>query len=444
MSYTLASCKLVSKFNPYGAGGKANGYKYMEGEDRVAYYDAGNLRVATGDINLIDPVLLGRYAALVKDKHSKGATGVGFITYGYRSFSEQEELFFNGGGKKNSDGTYSKPSSWVGGTEVATPGFSTHEYGLAIDVSDPTIRSLKNSDLKPYGLYKRLSSENWHIEPIEVSNWASWNSEQRKNNTPTNLKTASFESTAKAGSDGSGGKTLEVPVSKILYDLKTKMLDRGYHRHMISSVFGTIEKECGFIAREINLNYKTVKSVRNSWSKAKDYTDSQISSFISAGPKTLGEKLIDGGYAYRGRGYVQITGKATYTAVNDRLSKYTNSKVDILKEPDKLITDYETAVSATLCVLEFNLNQVGEIAYLSGSGGKAGIDGLITACNSSTGMLLSDVAWYVGGAILGPGNFSSGKTPSEHFKWYKSSSHSSDLSSRAKNASFYHQIYDLI
>ena len=443
MSYTLTSCKLVSKFNPYGAGGKANGYKYMEGKDRVSYYDAGNLRVATGDINLIDPVLLGRYAALVKDKHSKGATGVGYITYGYRSFSEQEELFFNGGGKKNSDGTYSKPSSWVGGTEVATPGFSTHEYGLAIDVSDTTIRALKNSDLKPYGLYKRLSSENWHIEPIEVSDWARWNSEQRKNNTPTNLKTASSESAAKAGSSGSGGKTLEIPVSKILYDLKTKMLDRNYHKHIINAVFGTIEKECGFIAREINLRYGSAQKVKDSWPVAKKLSDSKIKELMSD-PKALGDALIDGGYAYRGRGYVQITGKATYTAVNDRLSKYTSSKVDILKEPDKLITDYEIAIAATLCVLEYNINQVGEIASLPGSGGKAGLEGLITACNSSTSMYLSDVAWYVGGAILGPGNFSSGKTPSEHFKWYKSSSHSSDLSSRAENASFYHKIYDLI
>lgn len=426
--YNASSCSLVSKLDPKGSQGK---YKYAGITDRINAYNAKKIHVLNGDINLIDPVLLGRYTALILDKGV-----VGNITYGYRSFKEQEEIFFNHGGTKDSKGNYIKPSVWKGG-EVATPGSSCHEYGLAIDTADEAIQSLSNTTLAIYGLIKNISSESWHIQAIEHANLSV---SQRADESPTGLDVSSSISNAKKSGDG---KTLAMPASQIIHDFKSKLLSRGFHRHMINGMLGTVEKECKFIAQESDLYYTSTASIKANFGDGQNNNYRGGYTELVKNPKALANALIDGAWNYRGRGYVQIMGKATYNAVNTRLPKYMANAPNIIDNPDKVITDYQTALWSAICVLEFNLNQIGEIASLNGSNGKAGVSGLINACNSSPGITLEHVSWYIAAAILGPGIVGSGKTPQEQFSKI-ANSYMTDIKERAKNAYFYHTIYDII
>jgi LAS superfamily LD-carboxypeptidase LdcB len=53
------------------------------------------------------------------------------------------------------------------GKYVAIPGRSRHQYGIAADC-DGWVKSLSNKQLIPFGLYKPMAYEDWHIEPIET------------------------------------------------------------------------------------------------------------------------------------------------------------------------------------------------------------------------------------------------------------------------------------
>lgn len=101
-------------------------------------------------------------AALLEDA-PPGLEGIG-LTSAYRSTERQKELF------ANSDGS---------GHAVARPGHSSHEFGLAVDltwngkkikrgdVPDEVIDYL-HDNAAAYGLNFRMSWEDWHIEPIDA------------------------------------------------------------------------------------------------------------------------------------------------------------------------------------------------------------------------------------------------------------------------------------
>jgi len=74
------------------------------------------------------------------------------IFSGYRSKELQQQLY------NQSDKS---------GRMVAESGKSRHNVGLAVDVTG-WATELTNKELAPYGLYKPMSYENWHIEPIET------------------------------------------------------------------------------------------------------------------------------------------------------------------------------------------------------------------------------------------------------------------------------------
>lgn len=104
----------------------------------------------TGDLDA-NSVLLGRVAFMIQDL---GQVKINIIS-GYRSNAEQERLWYSYPPEKR-------------GTYVAAPGTSRHNYGLAIDV-EGWLTSVPNSVLINYGIYKPMSHENWHIEPVETS-----------------------------------------------------------------------------------------------------------------------------------------------------------------------------------------------------------------------------------------------------------------------------------
>jgi hypothetical protein len=132
------------------------------------------LKFATVAAGNIHPVFAGRMAALAE---SMGQIITITPAGGKRETKKQEQLYVKSGGKKNSKG------EWYGGNGYAAkPGYSNHEYGVALDVADAWLKKIEQDAhtdrqyiLRAFGLYKPLTKgnktsvcENWHIQPIEI------------------------------------------------------------------------------------------------------------------------------------------------------------------------------------------------------------------------------------------------------------------------------------
>jgi hypothetical protein len=109
------------------------------------------------DISMLTGKVSGNYAThdwftIRLNKLAKGYGKKLNIYSGYRSVELQRQLF------NQSDKS---------GKMVAEAGKSRHNVGLAVDV-DGWGTELTNEQLEKYGLYKPMSWENWHIEPIET------------------------------------------------------------------------------------------------------------------------------------------------------------------------------------------------------------------------------------------------------------------------------------
>ncbi len=128
---------------PYASALDATKYPTLMPDEWDQWLEADNTRAN------IDPVFAGRLAALAKDKGQK----IIYIS-GFRTKSKQQELYnLYLSGKGNLAGT---------------PGSSWHEFGAAVDVTGWAC-SLSNKELAKYGLCKPIASEDWHVQPIEVS-----------------------------------------------------------------------------------------------------------------------------------------------------------------------------------------------------------------------------------------------------------------------------------
>lgn len=109
----------------------------------------------TGSWKGLDPVFAGRLAFLAQSKNKKIA-----VTEGYRSTERQEQLY-------QSFLQYKRTGK--GAIKLAAkPGTSWHEFRLAIDTSTQPFRLMTNRELLAYGLCKPISTEGWHIQPIET------------------------------------------------------------------------------------------------------------------------------------------------------------------------------------------------------------------------------------------------------------------------------------
>ena len=103
-----------------------------------------------GDYQNLDPIFAGRLANVCLME----------LTESYRSSERQAELY-------NQYLEY-KRTGKGSIKSAAKPGTSWHEFRLAVDTSTQPIRGMTNAQLKPYGLCKPISSEGWHIQPIET------------------------------------------------------------------------------------------------------------------------------------------------------------------------------------------------------------------------------------------------------------------------------------
>lgn len=94
------------------------------------------------------------------------------ISYGFRSVKDQINIIksmYNS--SKHTVGSGGKLVNKSGQTVAAKPGSSNHQKGLAVDITKAgvgrTIREkMTNTELKEFGLWKPMSYEPWHLQPI--------------------------------------------------------------------------------------------------------------------------------------------------------------------------------------------------------------------------------------------------------------------------------------
>jgi hypothetical protein len=108
----------------------------------------GDLSNLYGDVD-VNPVFAGRLAALAEDEGKQL-----FINSGTRTIAEQQAIW---------DSTPEERRA----AYVARPGTSRHQFGIAADVGG-WAENISDSKLSKYGLYRRVSYEPWHFEPIEA------------------------------------------------------------------------------------------------------------------------------------------------------------------------------------------------------------------------------------------------------------------------------------
>ena len=100
-------------------------------------------------------------------------------------------------------------------------------------------------------------------------------------------------------------------------------------------------ESAGFKLVEENLNYSAEGLLRTfkkyfTPEQANEYAHNKvkIASRVYANRMGNGDEASQDGWLYRGRGYIQLTGKDNYAALNDQLPG------DILKNPDLVATRY--------------------------------------------------------------------------------------------------------
>lgn len=134
--------------------------------------------------------------------------------------------------------------------------------------------------------------------------------------------------------------------------------------YLQKAILANMQKECGLIPKEENLNYcKTdnsrIKSIFGS--RVSKLSDSELST-IKCNPKEFAELIYGSGnsigksmgnlnpgdgWAYRGRGYIQLTGRSNYKTYGDMCG------FNIIQDPDLLVNDRN--ISAMIAV-KFILN----------------------------------------------------------------------------------------
>lgn len=137
-------------------------------------------------------------------------------------------------------------------------------------------------------------------------------------------------------------------------DQKYKSLLNSYYVNTplrLAHFFAQIEHESGLKPISENLNYSSTSRLKTIFAKYfKGLTDYQLSFYVNK-PQNLanivyanrmgnGNYESNDGYNYRGRGFLQITGKDNYTV----LSK--DVRIDFLNNPDLLLQEPNAMISA--------------------------------------------------------------------------------------------------
>ena len=120
--------------------------------------------------------------------------------------------------------------------------------------------------------------------------------------------------------------------------MKEGVVTRDISPERLKNILGTAAHETGFFQRlEENLNYTSIPSLKKAGIDAINKLPIKQKRKLLNNPRAFaniayrnlpGNTAPDDGYEYRGRGFVQLTGKANYKTMGDRLG------IDLVKSPD--------------------------------------------------------------------------------------------------------------
>lgn len=126
----------------------------------------------------------------------------------------------------------------------------------------------------------------------------------------------------------------------------------------LAHFFSQLEHESNLLPISESLNYsylglmKTFPKYFPTELKAKSYqrNPSRIASYVYANRMGNGSESSQDGWKYRGRGFIQITGKNNYKALSDAMG------IDYINNPDLLLQEADAMISALWYWKVNNLN----------------------------------------------------------------------------------------
>lgn len=136
----------------------------------------------------------------------------------------------------------------------------------------------------------------------------------------------------------------------------------------IAAFLAQIGHESAGLTRTVeNLNYGA-DGLRQTWPKRFDEASAKqlarqprlIANRVYGGRMGNGDEATGDGWKYRGRGLIQVTGKANYEAVRDLLRERDPSAPDFVADPDALSEPRWAALSAAAWWADRELNELAD------------------------------------------------------------------------------------
>lgn len=123
----------------------------------------------------IHPVLAGRIAyATIAEGESRTVCNSGFRSDEEQIGAQNDALAAHPEYYQTADGSVWRPVAGGKDQRMAAPaGQSNHRWGFAVDADNTWLEKETNSELAKYGLWKPMSYEPWHVEPVETKG-VSW------------------------------------------------------------------------------------------------------------------------------------------------------------------------------------------------------------------------------------------------------------------------------
>lgn len=174
---------------------------------------------------------------------------------------------------------------------------------------------------------------------------------------------------------------------ELLTKYKTLLDKEGINTKLRKAYFlAQLDYESGFKSIAENMNY-SANRLREVFPKyfTKEQASSYANKALSIGSRVYADRMGNGneqsqdGYTYRGRGFIQLTGKNNYTA----LSK--DTKIDYLKNPDLLLTEADSMISALWFWNKNNINKYADTDNIDGVSDLVNIGRKTTAYGDSHG-----------------------------------------------------------
>lgn len=147
---------------------------------------------------------------------------------------------------------------------------------------------------------------------------------------------------AQAGKETGGFSSNATAESLKYYSLSRVKAVYGYSR----SIYATILK-----AQETTNKYNLHLKMRGSWYRMKNYYFGNSERFANLAYANIlgnGDEASGDGFAFRGRGYFQLTGRANYAAFTKFYNSTYGTKLDFTKTPLKLSNDRDIAIKSSL------------------------------------------------------------------------------------------------